>query len=277
MQFSLGCELPYTVADQATLILNIEAARSGRQTILSEELDTGSVTPERMEDGVTGNRFLRLHLPAGEHVIRYAATVEVAPVKLDASLVRETPVAELPIAVMPFINPSRYCLSDELARFANREFGGLEPGHDRVTAICNWINERVDYERGTSDTTTTAVDTFAMRAGVCRDFSHLGITLCRALGIPARFVSSYAYGLEPPDFHAIFEAWLDGQWYLFDATRQAQLDGIVRIGSGRDAADAAFASHFGSIMSKPMRVWMDRTDVGGEREPTIEAVSTVAA
>jgi transglutaminase-like putative cysteine protease len=150
--------------------------------------------------------------------------------------VGEVPVAKLPLDTLPFLNPSRYCPSDQLARFANREFGAIRPGFTRVSEICNWINSEVDYLFGTSDTTTTAAHTFSLRAGVCRDFAHLGITFCRALGIPARFVSCYAWQLEPQDFHAVFEAYLGDRWYLFDATRMAALDGMVRIGCGRDAA-----------------------------------------
>lgn len=111
--------------------------------------------------------------------------------------------------------------SDRLEAFANREFGHLARGHARVTAICNWLYDNIDYQRGASDGETTADESLIKRAGVCRDFAHLGISFCRALRIPARFVSCYAYGLEPRDFHAVFEAYLDGRWWLFDGTRQA--------------------------------------------------------
>ncbi len=115
-----------------------------------------------------------------------------------------------------------------------------------MTAICNWIFENVEYLRGSSDQHTSAFDTVTERAGVCRDFAHLGIAFCRALNIPARFLSAYAYELLPPDFHACFEAYLGHRWYVFDATRLAPQNGLIRIGVGRDAADTPFASIFGA-------------------------------
>ena len=113
-------------------------------------------------------------------------------------------------------------------------------GVARVMAILEWIHRNVDYVAGVSNAETTAERTFVDRAGVCRDFTHLGITLARALAIPARAVSAYALGLNPPDFHAIFEVYLENGWWLIDATRLAPIEGIVRIGSGRDASDIAF-------------------------------------
>ena len=120
-----------------------------------------------------------------------------------------------------------------------REFGDTAGGA-RGLAILNWITENVDYEHGVSDTETTAARTFIDRAGVCRDFTHLGMTLCRASGIPARAVSAFAHQLSPPDFHAIFEVWLDNGWWLVDPTGLAPVEGLVRIACGRDAADIAF-------------------------------------
>ena len=103
-----------------------------------------------------------------------------------------------------------------------------------------------------------AADTATERAGVCRDFAHLGITFCRALGIPARFVSAYAWQLDPPDFHACFEAYLGDRWYLFDATRLAPTNGLVRIGTGRDAADTAFATVFGAVQLNNLDVYIEK-------------------
>jgi transglutaminase-like putative cysteine protease len=277
MRFSVGCELSYTISSNTTLIFNIEPMRNDQQLILSERL---TVTPEadiRTHVGPdTGNRYVRLLLPPGEHTIRYEGVVDLLARHEDPDSIDEIPVAELPVETLPFLNSSRYCLSDELGRFAQREFAGIAPGHNRVTAICNWINDRVDYLRGTSDTATTAIDTFASRAGVCRDFAHLGISLCRALGIPARFVSAYAWQLQPPDFHALFEAYLGDHWYLFDATRQAALDGIIRIGCGRDAADTAFSTIYGDFEAHPMRVWIDALDQQPGQDWTVNAVSVAA-
>jgi len=277
MRFSLGCELVYQVTGSATLILNVEVMRNRAVSIASEHFTVSPVVlAEEHMAADTGNRFRRLILAEGEHTIRYEAEVEMTARHEDPAAIGEVPVSELPLEVLPFLNPSRYCQSDELARFADREFGALTPGHSRVAAICDWIHDEVDYVSLSSDTGTTAKDTFTTRSGVCRDFAHLGITFCRALGIPARFVSSYAWQLEPPDFHAVFEAYVGDRWYLFDPTRKAALDGLVRIGQGRDAADTAFAIFYGRMKPKPMRVWIERTDPHAEEPPTTEAVSISA-
>ena len=277
MRFSVGCELNYTIKSDTTLIFNIQPMRNDQQQLLGERLTVTPESPFQTHVAAdTGNRYFRLSLHEGDHTIRYAGEIELTARHDDPGAIAEIAVADLPLETLPFLNPSRYCLSDELGRFAHREFGGIAPGHNRVTAICNWINDRVDYLRGTSDTGTTAIDTFANRAGVCRDFAHLGISFCRALGIPARFVSAYAWQLQPPDFHALFEAFLDGHWYLFDATRQASLDGIVRIGCGRDAADTAFSTIYGEFEARPMKVWIEALDARTESDWTVDAVSVTS-
>jgi len=276
--FSLGCELTYDVADNATMIFNVEAMRNPQQAVLTETL---TVTPPLNGDGTvepgSGNRYRRFSLKPGTYTLRYEATVDLKPEIVDPSVVDEVPVSVLPLEVLPYLNPSRYCPSDEFARFANREFGHEEHGHSRVTAICNWIFDHVDYLAQSSDSRTSATDTFAQRAGVCRDFAHLGITFCRALGIPARFISCYAWGLQPPDFHAVFEAFVGGRWYLFDATRKAALDGLVRIGSGRDAADTAFSTIYGEVTPGAMAVWIERLDAPADGPWTVDAVSVSGA
>ena len=108
---------------------------------------------------------------------------------------RELPFAEVPAEALPYLYPSRYCPSDMLGRFAYKTFGDMAPGVTRVTAVCNWIYEHLDYVPGSSDSSTTALDVLTQAAGVCRDYAHLGITICRALGIPARYVSGYAVDL----------------------------------------------------------------------------------
>lgn len=262
------------MADSATLIFNIEAMRGGRQHVINEQL---TITPNMVADEKTaietGNRYVRLTAPRGLVQVRYSAEVELEALHHAPAVIGEVPIATLPLDILPFLNPSRYCPSDQLARFADRQFGRIEPGFGRVVEICNWINSEVDYLFGTSDTTTTAADTFSLRAGVCRDFAHLGITFCRALGIPARFVSCYAWQLEPQDFHAVFEAYLGDRWYLFDATRMAALDGMVRIGVGRDAADTAFATIYGQVYPQPINVWIEAIDGNTANDWTTDAVS----
>ena len=275
MKFSLGSELTYSAVRDTTLVLNVEVQRTEGQNLLSEQFSvTPEIPSESHEISETRNRYRRLLLPPGRYTIRYEAEVETLPVTQPAANVAEVPVAEIPLDVMSHLFPSRYCPSDELGRFAWRTFGDLAQGHAKVEAVCDWIHDNVDYLAGSSDGSTTAHDTFTTRAGVCRDFAHLGITICRALGIPARFVSAYAWKLEPQDFHAVFEAYLSGRWYVFDATRLAPAEGLVRIGVGRDAADTAFATYFGQLDSEPKAVWV--TEAGHAEETPEQAVSISA-
>lgn len=279
MKYTVGCELGYQADEESTLILNIEAARTDRQSVLRESLDIQpkcSVEAYLMPE--SDNRYLKLRVRPGAVNVRYDADVELSVDRRDPASIAEVPPGELPFAVLPHLYSSRYCPADKLLGWATTEFGGLPPGHQRVTAICNWIYETIAYRPGSSDTGTSAYDTLAGRAGVCRDFAHLGIAFCRALGIPARFVSGYAYGLEPPDFHAVFEAYLDGRWYLFDPTRQAALDAVVRIGVGRDAAEVSFATIFGALNPTTMAVHIAPADGSVESgERTTQAVNISAA
>lgn len=212
----------------------------------------------------SGNRYLRVHAEPGEIQLRYEAEVELLPQLDDPDAVTEVAAGQLPFEVLTHLYPSRYCQSDKLERFARRTFGDLPPGYQRVNSVCNWIRDNVDYALGSSDALTSAFDTVTQRVGVCRDFAHLGIALCRALGIPARYVSAYAWRLQPPDFHAVFEAFLNGPsgvgWYLFDPTRMSAPDGVVRIGIGRDAAEVAFCTPFKEVQFEKPEVWIMGND-----------------
>jgi transglutaminase-like putative cysteine protease len=159
----------------------------------------------------------------------------------------------MPLEVMQYVYPSRYCQSDRLLRFAFNAFGGLRQGYSRVQAIQDWVQRNVTFSSNTTTGTTSAVDTLLEQVGVCRDFTHLMIALCRAVNIPARIVTGTDYGadpiLGPPDFHAYVEAYLDDRWYLFDAAGTGIPMGFLRLGTGRDAADVAFATMFGPVRS----------------------------
>ena len=262
MRFSLGSSLAYRVETPTPFVFNVEVAQYPAQTICSEQLQltpTGPIENWTMPE--SGNRYLRITVEPGDFRLRYEAVVELNPQLLDANAIGEIAAAELPLETLTHLYPSRYCQSDKLERFARRTFGSLPPGYERVNSICNWICDNVDYIPGSSDALTSAFDTVTQRSGVCRDFAHLGIALCRALGIPARYVSAYAWRLDPPDFHAVFEALLNGPtgigWYVFDPTRKAAPNGLVRIGVGRDAAEVAFCTPFGAVEFEPPEVWIE--------------------
>lgn len=253
---AVGCVLDYDVPEPSTLLVNVAAARTPHQGVLTEafRLQPAAASEERLV-GLEDSRLFRVSAPAGSLNISYVATVELRPNVEDAPKVQEAYYATLRPDVLPYLHPSRYCESDRLLRFANQEFGHLLPGYSRVTAVCNWTYGHLQYLPGSTTAHTTACDVLVQRTGVCRDYAHLAIALCRALCIPARYVSGYAVGLEPMDFHGFFEAYLGDRWYLFDASRRAPVGGFVRIGTGRDAADAAFATVLGNARLKAMTVW----------------------
>jgi transglutaminase-like putative cysteine protease len=240
--------LEYEVIHPAHFLFHIEAAFHEGHHVVEERLTiTPSMKVRNFSDERSGNRFIRLDAPKGVLSVNYHARVELHPAPVPLHL-DETPVTAVPDEVLRYLMPSRYCESDVMSRAAQQLFGHLPPGIGRVRAIEAWIHDSIGYLPGFSNSTTTAQEVFVQRAGVCRDFAHLGITLCRALNIPARLVVGYVHFDEPPeDFHAVFEAWLEGRWVIFDPTRMAPIDRLVRVGTGRDAKDVAFATIFGGV------------------------------
>ena len=169
---------------------------------------------------------------------------------MDLTNVSEVPVSKLDPSVLPYLYPSRYCQSDKLYRIANSKFGHLANPFEKALTVTNWIHSHVQYLSGSTNAQTSAYDTVTELQGVCRDFAHLGIALCRALNIPARYFTGYAHKLDPQDFHACFEAHLGNEWILFDPTKLVPLNGLVKIATGRDAAESAVANLFGTITSE---------------------------
>ncbi len=247
--------LEYQVKAPTHFCFNIEAAHWPTQKIVSERLAVSSgVAMHSFTDEASGNRFIRFDAPPGPLLVNYKADVEVYSEQVDERL-PESPVGEVPDAIFHYLMPTRYCESDVLAAAAQQMFGEEPPGIARVRKIVKWIHDSIVYRPGSTNSTTTAQEVFVQRTGVCRDFAHLGITLCRALNIPARIVVGYVWFDEPPqDFHATFEAWIGGQWVLFDPTGMAPVDRLVRIGTGRDAKDVAFSTFFGAVDMTRMEI-----------------------
>ncbi len=256
--------LDYDVEADASFAFAVTAARTGRQRLVDETISIEPSLDHRLEAYGEGesHQLIRLDVPPGSFTLSYDATVEVSPRSDDPADLDETSFGDIPAGVLPYLNPSRYCESDALAGLAGRLFGSKAPGYARVDAINEWVRDELVYVPGTTDATTSAADVLVQRAGVCRDFAHVAITLCRAIGIPARYVAGYGIGVEPQDFHGFFEAYLSGDWWLFDPTGMAAVDRLVRIGYGRDAADASFATFVGqaSLTSKVVEV----AERGGE-------------
>jgi len=259
----IDCGLGYQVYQKTEFIIQIQAAYHPWQRIVTESLELMGRVPEYFQDMTGQNRLFRFSADAGPIDIRYRATVEL---NMPARNLRaqEMDVADLPVDVLHYLLPSRYCESDLLSAMAQRTFGHLPRGFTRVEAICSWIKNNIVYELGSSHAFTTARDVLVNRAGVCRDFAHLGIAFCRALNIPARFVFGHAeFPDPPPDFHAFFEVFLEGKWVLFDATKMAPLNKIVRIGTGTDAKDVAFATMYGDVQMRYLKPLVRDHVVGG--------------
>jgi transglutaminase-like putative cysteine protease len=256
MKFNIAAQLDYTISSASVLVLNIHALRTPQQTVLEE---TFKVTPEvKIEElqSIGGeNRLIRLDVPeACQLSVSYSAVVDNAFTITDHRNVVSAPISHLGPEILPFLYPSRYCQSDKLYRLANHMFGDINTPFEQVMSLTKWIRNNVLYLSGYTNSQTSAYDTVTEQAGVCRDFAHLGIALCRALTIPARYFTGYAYKLKPADFHACFEAYLGNQWVLFDATGLAPLNGMIKIATGRDAADAAVANIFGNAYGTRMDI-----------------------
>ncbi len=245
-------KLQYEAAGHSDFVLNICPARTRAQRVIHETLSVEGATPSyTFTDPLTANRINRLYTEGGLVTVSYAGSVELDHVISDPATVEECPVRSLPSEVVPYIFPSRFCPSDKMRGIAMAIFGNVIPGYHRVAAICEWVTQHVRFNPGASNATTCAMETFDSRAGVCRDYAHLMITMCRALNIPARYVTGADFGadpaLGPPDFHAYVEVFLGNRWYLFDPSGMTPVLGLIRIGTGRDAADVSFATLFGSI------------------------------
>ena len=266
IRIELQVDLNYEVDEHgADFVFNIHAAHTRCQTVVTEQLRINQPIESRMQtDPATGNRYLRLRALPGELTVSYAATVDLEHHREAPSQIAEVPVQRLPLHVLGYIYPSRYCQSDRLIRLAIHEFGSLWQGYSRVQAIQHWVQRQVKFTSNTTDANTSAVDTLIERQGVCRDFAHLMIALCRAVNIPARFATGTDYGanpaLGPPDFHAYVEVYLGDRWYIFDPSGTAIPMGFVRTGTGRDAADVAFATIFGGVRSQSPRVMATAVD-----------------
>ena len=269
MEFQIDCLLVYQVVESASFLFNVAAVRNSLQRIIREDLSVTGAQPAE-ELAAKGQRLHRVAAGSGRVELTYHAKISVEPELLDASKLDVAPLHKLPPEALVFLYPSRFCQSDLLARFANREFTYIGPGFERLTRICNWIYEYVEYLHGSTNSSTSAFDTATQRAGVCRDFAHLGIAFCRTLGIPARFVSGYAYGLNPPDFHAYFEAFLGGRWVIADPTRLSPQSSFIKIGEGRDAADTSFATIFGNATLTEMQLSMQLATAESQRPQYVD-------
>ena len=256
MRLSIRTWLDYYFPKPTDVLLQLEAAAIPEQAI------------ERANINVTGTRhFVRVAAQdmigdriwvraEGQMLVSYEATVSVQRIVGNWEQLPKVEPRDLPGETVQYLMPSRYCPSDQFHSFVEAEFGNLAGGA-RVTAMRDWIERSFSYVPGASTAETTALDTFVRRQGICRDYAHVLITLVRASGIPARIASVYALGVEPQDFHAVAEVFLDGTWYLVDATGMAKEAEMAKIGIGRDAADVAFLTAYGLAVMNAQSVMVE--------------------
>ncbi len=277
MQLRVGCEFQYQSLSPTPALVLVQPHPDLPHSVVREEWD---LTPAVARHGyldLFANRVERLTLPVGSSTLRYDAIVEVSrdpdPVALDAI---EWGVQDLPDEVLVYTLASRYCLTESLSQVAWHLFGQVSPGWTRVQAICDWINENIQYGLLQSTPLTTAIDVYVAGGGMCRDFAHLAITFCRCLNIPARYVFGYmpdidVTGPQPRmDFHAWFEVYLGDRWWTFDARFNRPRIGRIPIGLGRDAVDVAMVTTYGAANFRSMVVWTDEVDGPGGEQPTVD-------
>jgi transglutaminase-like putative cysteine protease len=259
MRLAIDVMLDYWIEDAADVLLLVEAAAMVDQRLEHQDMRVYCSEPLRAvagEEGIGQRTWAR---GEGNFRVEYQAVVTIDREVADLASLAPTPARMLPAETVAYLLPSRYCESDKFEGFVEQQFEGLEGGA-LAAAMSDWVREHLTYASGASSGVTTALMTFADRRGVCRDYAHLLVSLARAGGIPARCVSAYAPGVDPPDFHAVAELWLAGAWHLVDATGMASCGDLARVAVGRDATDIAFMTVFGRTTMNEQRVSVRRLD-----------------
>lgn len=256
------------------LMLYIHPSRAGSLKLPERIMTEPEVSIEEYIDGF-GNRCGRIVAPAGQLKLWINSIVEDSgqpdPVNWNA---QQIPVPDLPAETLQYLLSSRYCEVDRLSDIAWNLFGQTPAGWERVQAVCDWVHANIRYGYEYARSTKTAYDVYNEGTGVCRDFTHLALTFCRCLNIPARYASGYLGDIgvaplpTPMDFHAWFEVFLDGQWYTFDARHNVPRVGRVLMSRGRDAVDVALTTSFGSNTLVKFNVWASEVP---EKELTVAA------
>jgi transglutaminase-like putative cysteine protease len=261
LRIDVGCEFVYEVEVPTPAIFMVRPEVQDGQYVLAERWSLEPHAPFHDYRDLYGNICRRTMLPAGRSTIRYFGQVEVSN-ELDpyAPYAVQYTAEALPDDVLIYTLPSRYCVSDLLGDEAWRLFGATPPGWARVQAICDYVNAHLRFSYGTSTPSTTALDAYQARTGVCRDFAHLAISFCRAMNIPCRYAFGYLPDIDVPppdapmDFCAWFEAFLDGKWFTFDPRNNQRRRGRAVIARGRDALDVAMVTTYGQALLHAMVV-----------------------
>lgn len=239
MRLNIDVYMDYQTAPGDPVLLAVTAAQTEGQTVLQSDIEVEGATLRWIDGAGPRGHMVWAFVPGERLQLRYKALVDVTRATVPLDRLAPTRFPDLPGAVIPYLRPSRFCPSDLFVSFVAKKFGHLDGGA-KVAAMRDWVAGALTYVPGSSTGTTTAIDTFVTREGVCRDYAHVMCSLARAANIPARYVSGYGPQVNPPDFHALAEVWLDGAWHLVDPTGTSTPSDLAVIGSGRDAADVSF-------------------------------------
>ncbi|HUF98168.1 MAG TPA: transglutaminase family protein [Ilumatobacter sp.] len=263
----IGCSFALRASVATHAVMLFEPHGTARALIADSRLETfgdaAQVPSEAYVDSF-GNACRRITVAPGQTTVRYLARANV--VDVPDEVVEQAELAspiDLPDEVLQFLVPSRYCESDQVAELAWSTFGSIDPGWKRVQSVCDWVHDRTVFRYGSSSPGYSALGVLESGVGVCRDFTHLAIALCRALNVPTRYVFGYLPDIgvpdpgTPMDFCAWMEVFLDGRWFTFDPRNNQRRIGRVVIGRGRDAADVAMVTSFGQIDMVAMTVWAE--------------------
>ena len=250
------CTMTVDAADKSAVVLMLRPQSGLGQEVKHTHLSIEPPVNLYEFHDAFGNLQQRTMLGQGRSIITSTCTVDTPDEIASDPEADFTLIQNLPDDVLHYLLPSRYCESDKMLKIATSIVKRSTPGYPQAEAIRSWIFRKVRYKYGASNSSTSAIDSAKRRAGVCRDFAHLGIALCRAVRIPARMVVGYLYQLEPMDLHAWFEAFVGGRWYTFDATQKRPRGNRIVIGYGRDAADVAQLSEYGPLKTASMSVWV---------------------
>lgn len=257
------CEIAFDDGMNAPMVLVLRPQSNAHQWVAENRFHLDPVVIVNEYVDPYGNRGQRLTAPSGPFRIRTGSAVLTAGAADRAPGTPFTLIQDLPAEVLTYLLPSRYCESDRMGPDAQRIVADARPGYDQVARIVEWVRQEVAYVPGSSNTLVSALEVKARGAGVCRDLTHLAISLCRSISIPARMVVGYLEGLEPMDLHAWFEAFVGGRWYTFDPTQRDLGGGRVMLALGRDAADVPVFNQFGPpVVPRYIEVSVERT---GER------------
>ncbi|MFQ6548906.1 transglutaminase-like domain-containing protein [Aestuariibius sp. 2305UL40-4] len=246
MRLSINVGLHYDLPEPCDLLLQVEVAQLDDQQVSNTRLDlsgTGPVARIPAQDEIGERLWLTA---SGALVCTYSAEVAIDRPATDLNDLPAVPLHDLPGETVQYLMESRYCPAQDFQTLVATDFGDLSGGA-KITAMSDWISANIAYVPGASGPGTTATDTFIQRQGICRDFAHVMITLARAAGIPARFASVYSPDADPPDFHAVAQVYLAGNWHLVDPTGMSRPDNAAIIGIGRDAGDVAFLTSYGPV------------------------------